>query len=183
MGFRGQLPEGGLGADDEEWLRRIAQEIVELAARGTGVNLATIGEKREGSGSSNRLEEPDTEPRAERVEQLADARDRHALSAQFGEHHQLEQVDRRIAAFGETASFRGLWRNRRPEQPPVIPPLQLPRRQAGQGRHFPRAVGVFQLQGSISRPTYLPPIAAASSLARAAPAKSLSVRPPSLCVV
>jgi len=41
--------------------------------------------------------------RLQDVQQLADLRDRESLAPQIRQDHQLEQLDRRVTAFGETA--------------------------------------------------------------------------------
>ena len=60
---------------------------------------------------------------------------RQPLTAQIGEHHQLEEIDRRVAPLGEAAGGRAASdANRRLEQAAVVPPLQLARREAGERR-------------------------------------------------
>ena len=102
-----------------------------------------------------------------------------AAAPQVREHEQLEQLDRRVAALRVPARVGAMGRDRRRQQPTLVPQVKLPRSEARHRGDLPRAVGSFQ--------THQPQLASlgyceASRSAVAAPAKSLSVRPPSLCV-
>jgi hypothetical protein len=48
-------------------------------------------------------------------------------SPQFCQNQQLEELDRRVPAFGATAGFGQVRRDRRRDEPALVPQLQLPR--------------------------------------------------------
>ena len=74
-----------LVADDEQCLVGVAQQVEELAGRGARVDVAAVGEERDPAGAADGVEQADAEACAQRVEQLADSRDREAVAAQMAE--------------------------------------------------------------------------------------------------
>src|SRR5437868_226124 len=68
----------------------------------------------------------------ERLENQMKLVDGEAAPPEIGEHEQLEQFDRRVAALGVAAGVGLVRRNRRGHEAALIPQLQLARRQSGQ---------------------------------------------------
>jgi hypothetical protein len=89
------------------------------------VDFFSVCQQRNRSASSNGVEQPDAEAAAQRVEQQTDLADRQAAASQVGQHRQLEQVHRRIAALGEAARFGAMGATDAGELARVPP--QLPR--------------------------------------------------------
>ena len=69
------------------------------------VDVLAVDEERDRPAAFDRFVEPGLEAGLQDLQQLADARDRESLAAQIREHHQLEQLDRRVAALGEAAGL------------------------------------------------------------------------------
>jgi hypothetical protein len=92
--LRRQFSEPGFRSNHEKRLRRIAEQVVELTARGARIHVAAIRQERERAGASNGVEKPHAEPCLQRLEQQPDAANRHTLSPQLGENHQLQQIHR-----------------------------------------------------------------------------------------
>ena len=71
-------------------------------------------------------------------------RNRKTAPPQIGEHLQLENVERRIAALRKAAGLRAVRCNGRLEQPPRVPPLKLPRGQTREPCHLARGVVLLE---------------------------------------
>ena len=106
---------------------------------------ASIGEQPHLPGIVERLGEPAAEVGAQRVHQLLQVRRREPVPAEIGQDHQLDDVDRRIAALGEPARRRAARRDRGWEHPARVPPLELSRGEPRQSGHFTGAIAGFEL--------------------------------------
>ena len=97
-----QLTELDVLTHHHQRLRGIVEDAEQIALVVAGVDILTIDEQGHGPAAFDRLIQPRLEPALQNLQQLADARHREPLAAQVGKHHQLEQLDRRVAALGET---------------------------------------------------------------------------------
>ena len=131
--------------DDQQRLRRIAQQVEEIAVR--VARRSSWPSVRSVSGPPPPIVSNSRTPNCSRSVSSSrrSCADRHPLPAQVGEHQQLEQIDRRVAPLGVAAGAVFFDAMCEREQPPRIPPLQLPGREAGHRRDFARRVGVLQL--------------------------------------
>jgi hypothetical protein len=91
------------------------------------------------------LVEADAEHVAQSRQQPAKAWNRKAAAPQIGQDLQLQHVERRVAAFGEATCLGAMGRDRRLEQAPRVPPLQLARSQSRQAGDFARGVMLLEL--------------------------------------
>ena len=133
-------------AHHQQRLLRVLEHVVDLAGLGPREDLLAVDEERDRPAAFDGFEQPDLEARAQHVEQSADARDRKPAAAQVGQHHQFEQLHRRVAPLGEAAGVGLVRRHRGNEQPARVPPLQLAGAEASQRRHFARAVELLESQ-------------------------------------
>src|SRR5262249_12694188 len=90
---------------------------------------------------------------------------------------EFEDVDRRVAAFGEAAGRRAARRDRRLKNAAGVPALKLPGSETGEAGHLARAVA--RLQPHAAFPAGESP---ATRCVPVAPSMSLRVMPPSSCV-
>ena len=75
--------------------------------RGARVDVAAVGQERQRAAAADRVEQPDAELSAQRLEQHAQMRATvMPLPPQIREHQQFEQIDRRVAALGVAAAAR-----------------------------------------------------------------------------
>src|SRR5207237_451348 len=88
--------------------------------------------------------------------------------SEIREHEELELLDRRVPPLGVALRRGAPWTHGRNEKAARVPHLELPRRESRQRRDLARRVRLLEPHARRS--------------AAAAPAKSFSVRPPSLWV-
>jgi hypothetical protein len=132
--------------------RGILQHVVERAGLGLCKNLIAIDEECHRPAAFDGFEQPHLEPHSQDVEQPPNAADREAPPSQVRKDHQLEQLDGRVASLGEAPGLGAMRRHRGLQHSSRIPPLQLPRAESSQRRHFARGVQFLQTHSYLFPP-------------------------------
>src|SRR5437899_8941028 len=137
---RAQLLQKSFVPDDEQRLRRLMQQVEDLAAVGARVDVSTIREQLHASAAAGRVEQTDAKTAAQDFENLMELVDGEAAAAQVSEHEQLEQLDGRVTAFRVAARVRLVRGDGGRDEPALVPQLQLARSQSGERGDLARTV-------------------------------------------
>ena len=146
------------------------QQVEEVAVFGARVDVTAVSQQLHASTAAGCIEQASPEPVPQDFENLVELVDAETPASKICQHEQLEQLNRRVAPFGVAARVGLVGGNRRRHQSALVPQLQLTRSQSGERGYLARTVRALELHQ------------AAILSAIAAPAKSLSVNPPSLWV-
>ena len=161
----------------DEGLRGISEQVEDVPLARAQEQSSTVGQQTEITGIVQRVCEPPAEVVAEGVHQLTQGRRRKPSTPKRGKRDQFEHVDRRVAAFRESARACPPRRDRGQKNSTRVPPLQLPRRQAREPRDFARAVARLEPHAVLPDGNRL-----ATPFVALTPSRSLRVTPPASCV-
>src|SRR5438445_5221151 len=163
---RAEILQQTLVADHEQRLARRLQQVEEPAVGAASVNLPAVGKHLHRPAAAGRVEQPLAELLLQNADDLMQLVDAEAAPSEIREHEELEQLDRRVPPLGVAPRRGAPWTHGRNEKAARVPHLELPRRESRQRRDLARRVRLLEPHARRS--------------AAAAPAKSFSVRPPSL---
>src|SRR5580765_4242082 len=145
---RSQLLQQTFVADHHQRLSRCLEQVEEFAALGARVDVLSIRQQLHASTATGRLEQPHAELLAQNPDEQMQLVDGKPTPPQFCQNQQLEEFNRRIAAFGVTTGVGQVRRDRRGDEPSLVPQLQLTRGQPRERRHFARTVGLLEAHAS-----------------------------------
>jgi hypothetical protein len=103
-----------------------------------------VGQERDRPALTGGLEQAHVEILAQPVDQAAQVDQGEPASAQVGQHHDFEQVHRRVASLREAARLGPVRRDGGLHQLLALPPAQLVGRQPGERRDVARTVVLLQ---------------------------------------